>query len=210
MSTFSRRMLSAAVGALLLTACADEQEGPTGVAQFVETTGSFSGRATSVTVNGIVNVLQSDAQIFAPGGDANASLLNLTVPNLLTARLLWARTLGKQGDFAESRSSVTDLFLTLPGLTITANVLEAEASAKCGRVPPLQGSSNILDLRINGQPYTVSSTPNQQVTVNGITVVINEQIKSNGGMTVNALHVTANGIADVIVSHAHANAGCGI
>jgi hypothetical protein len=201
-------MLSAVAGALLLAACADDQQGPTGVAQYVATTGSFSGRATSVTVTGIVNVLQSDAQIFAPGGDANASLLNLTVPNLLTARLLWSRTLGKQADFAESRSSVTDLFLTLPGLTITANVLESEATAKCGRIPPLKGYSNILDLTINGQPYTVTSAPNQQVVVNGITVIINEQTTSNGGITVNALHVTANGIADVIVSHAHANAGC--
>ncbi|MBI2690160.1 MAG: hypothetical protein HYX27_27965 [Acidobacteria bacterium] len=39
-------------------------------------------------------------------------------------------------------------------------------------------------------------------------VVINEQTSGPGTMTVNALHVVVNGIADVVVSSAHADITC--
>jgi hypothetical protein len=49
----------------------------------------------------------------------------------------------------------------------------------------------------------VTSGPNQTIAIPGGQVVINEQtIDSTGTITVNALHVTVTGVADVVTATA--------
>lgn len=66
------------------------------------------------------------------------------------------------------------------------------------------GSSDIVALDVNGQHVTVGGAPNQTILLPNGRVIINEQAISSQGrtcaITVNALHVIVNGIADAIIS----------
>ena len=65
-----------------------------------------------------------------------------------------------------------------------------------------EASSTIGELTINGIPITVTGQPNQTISIPGGRLVLNEQIVSAAGMTVNALHATVAGVADVVVASA--------
>jgi hypothetical protein len=71
------------------------------------------------------------------------------------------------------------------------------------------GSSEITSLSVNGQTITISGAPNQTVALPGGRVIINEQTSGGpGDITVNALHVIVDGVADVVISSAHADITC--
>ena len=173
---------------------------------------SYSGRATvlQATVLGLPPVVLADAGPLPPSGGAeDASLLNASVPGLLTAEVLHASTVG-QGNASRSEVSVAELSLTVAGNTISAGLLQARAAAVCGDGgATATGSSDIAALSVNGQTVTVSGEPNQTVPLLVGEVIINEQTSNGAGdITVNALHIKVPGAADVIVSSAHADITC--
>ena len=53
-------------------------------------------------------------------------------------------------------------------------------------------------------PVWVSGSPNQRLWIPGGQLVLNEQIVSATGTTVNALHATVYGVADVVIASATA------
>jgi len=173
---------------------------------------SFSGRATVVqaTLLNLTPVVFVDAGPLPPeGGAAEASLLKASVPGLLTAEVLHATTVA-QGNASKSEASVAELALTVGGNTISAGFLEARATAMCtDGGPTASGSSDIATLFVNGQAITISGEPNQTVPLPGGRLIINEQTSARpGDITVNALHVIVNGVADVVISSAHADITC--
>src|SRR5690242_2358602 len=172
---------------------------------------SFSGRATvlQATLLGLPPVVLVDAGPLPPSGGAEeASLLNANVPNLLTAEVLHATTVGK-GNASRSEASVAEVSLTVAGNTISAGLLQARAAAVCNNgAASTSGSSEIAALSVNGQTIIVSGAPNQTVQLPVGEVIINEQSGGPGDITVNALHVIAPGVANVIVSSAHADIEC--
>jgi len=173
---------------------------------------SYSGRATVLraTVLGLQPVVLADAGPLPPeGGAREASLLNASVPGLLTAEVLHASTVG-QGNASRSEASVAELSLTVAGNTISAGLLQARARAVCSDGgATASGSSDIAELSVNGSAVTISGAPNQRVPLPVGEVIINEQTSTGAGdITVNALHVIVPGAADVIVSSAHADITC--
>jgi hypothetical protein len=174
---------------------------------------TFSGQATVVraTVLGNTTVLSDTGPLPESGGALEASLLEAEVPGLLTAEVLHASTVG-QGNESNAEASVANVGLTVGGNTIAADFLAARARAACGPTgPTTSGSSEIVGLVINGQPIVVSGEPNQTIDLPLGTgkVVINEQSSARpGDITVNALHVVVNGVADVVISSAHADVNC--
>ena len=66
------------------------------------------------------------------------------------------------------------------------------------------GSSEIDNLSINGIPIFVTGEPNQTVWILGGQVILNEQKTSSAGMIVNALHIVATGVADIVIASATA------
>src|SRR2546425_7158463 len=173
---------------------------------------SYSGRATvlQATVLGFLPVVLADAGPLPPSGGAEeASLLNASVPGLLTAEVLHASTVG-QGNASRSEASVAELSLTVAGNTISAGLLQARATAVCrDGGATASGNSDIATLSVNGQSITISGAPNQTVPLPVGEVIINEQTSNGAGdITVNALHVKVRGAADVIVSSAHADITC--
>ena len=171
----------------------------------------YSGRATEVqaTVLGLPLTLVDAGPLEPTGGAKDASLLNATVPGLLTAEVLDAETVG-QGNASRSEASVAELTLTVGGNTISADFLQARATAMCtDNGATASGSSDIAALSVNGQTIAVSGEPNQTVDLpGGGQLIINEQRGGPGGITVNALHVIVDGVADVVISSAHADITC--
>src|SRR5213594_428209 len=177
---------------------------------------TFSGEATVVqaTVLGLPPIVLSDTgALDSTGGAREASLLDANVPGLLTAEVLHASTVG-QGQRSSSEASVANVTLTVGGSTISAGLLRARATAECHNgTASVSGSSEIVDLVVNGQAVVVSGQPNQTISLPVGRVIINEQQSSvsgnTGDITVNALHVMVDGIADVVISSAHADITCG-
>src|SRR5437867_5533555 len=177
---------------------------------------AFSGEATVVqaTVLGLPPIVLSDTgALDSTGGAREASLLDANVPGLLTAEVLHASTVG-QGQRSSSEASVANVTLTVGGNTISAGLLRARATAECHNgTASVSGSSEIVDLVVNGQAVVVSGQPNQTISLPVGRVIINEQQSSvsgnTGDITVNALHVVVDGVADVIISSAHADITCG-
>ena len=173
---------------------------------------SYSGRATvlQAAVFGFSPVVLANAGPLPPSGGAEeASLLNASVPGLLTAEVLHASTVG-QGNASRSEASVAELSLTVAGNTISAGLLQARATAVCrDGGATASGNSDIATLSVNGQSITISGAPNQTVPLPVGEVIINEQTSNVAGdITVNALHIIVPGVADVIVSSAHADITC--
>ncbi len=105
----------------------------------------FSGQATAVqaTVLGITTVISEARPLPSSGGAAEASLLQASVPGLLTAEVLHAATIG-QGDRSRSEASVANLNLTVGGNTLGAGFLMSRAMAVCtSQGPQVSGSSEI-------------------------------------------------------------------
>ncbi len=102
-----------------------------------------------------------------------------------------------------SGASLGNVNLTVAGVGISADLVMAQASQVLGAAG--SGSSIIDNLSINGVPVVVTGDPNQTISIPGGQVVINEQtISPTGTAVVNALHVTVNGVADVVIASATA------
>lgn len=174
---------------------------------------TFSGQATVVkaTLLGQNIVLSDTGALDSSGGNKEASLLEAAVPGMLTANVLHASTIG-EGDRSRSEASVADLDLTVAGHRISAVFLMARAAANCSTSggPGISGDSVIAQLSIDNQSIAVSGQANQTIILlDGMKIVINEQKSDgHGDITVNALHVMAAGIADVIIASAHADVTC--
>jgi hypothetical protein len=182
------------------------------VGQAASTT-SFSGQATGVAANvlGIKTILADTGPLPESGGAQQTSLLTASVPQLISAEVLHATTVG-QGDRSRSEASIASVNLTVGGNTISADLLMARALAVCASGgPSASGSSEIVGLVVNGQTIAVSGQPNQTVMLPGgiSSIIINQQKSSRpGDITVDALHVMVPGAADVVVSSAHADITC--
>src|SRR5207244_5087195 len=164
---------------------------------------SYSGRATVVQakVLGVSTKLGDTGPLPSSGGAEEASLLNASVPGLLTAEVVHATTVG-QGNASRSEASVAEVALTVAGNTISAGFLQARATAMCTDGGAMSsGSSEIAALVVNGQTIDISGMPNQTVTLNGVgQVIINEQRSPvPGDISVNALHVIVDGVVEVVI-----------
>src|SRR5438552_10554523 len=125
---------------------------------------AFSGEATVVQATvaappplGPQTIVLSDTgALDSTGGAKEASLLDASVPGLLTAEVLHASTVG-QGQRSSSEASVANVTLTVSGNTITAGLLRASATAECHNgTASVSGSSEILGLVVNGQSVIVT------------------------------------------------------
>jgi hypothetical protein len=163
-------------------------------------------RATILAVN---TTLADTGPLPPSGGALETSLLTVQIPGTLTAEVAHASTAGQSGA-VRSEASVSNLNLSVGGNTLIADVVFSQASVECGQKP--SGHTQIVGLVINGQKIAVTGAPNQTIALPNGRVVINEVSSSASGdtreITVNALHVIVDGIADVVISHAHADVHC--
>ncbi|OLE09778.1 MAG: hypothetical protein AUG89_13810 [Acidobacteria bacterium 13_1_20CM_4_56_7] len=161
-------------------------------------------RATTLGLLGLgTTTALSDTGTLGQVGDfRDASQNTGSVASLLTGEVLSAATFSYPNE-VDSEASLANLGLTIPGATIIADSVIAQASQVMGAAGT--GSSTISNLSVNGIPVVVSGYPNQTIAIPGGQMIINEQtVSSTGTAVVNALHVVVNGVADVVIASATA------
>lgn len=167
---------------------------------------TYSGRATVLKAGilGVTNAWSDTGLLPASGGAVETSLLAINEPDLLSAEIAHASVVG-QADRTRAESSVANFAVDIGGVTLAADFAMSRAMAvwQTNGIA-LSGSSEIASLFLNGQPVVVSGQPNQTVPFINGAVIINEQTGSSNAITVNALHLVINGVADVVVASAQA------
>jgi hypothetical protein len=162
---------------------------------------SGQARAVQVTVAspfGITTSILADTGTLSGPTDArNASQLTGAIGSLLSAEALHATSIGSPDQVA-SEASMAGLALSIAGNTISAGFVQARAFAGANGFR----TATIDGLTINGLPIDVTGEPNQTISFLGGSIVINEQQPG----VVNALHIAINGVADVVIASARANA----
>lgn len=128
---------------------------------------------------------------------------SVDVAALLTLKALCAELVATTGPSTmTATASVQDSDIGVPGLPL----LSVEG-ARSTSTSSCEGSSGGVDLTLEvaGTPVEVSQLPNQEIAlgVAGTRLVVNEQTGSDGGgLTVNALHLTAPGGIDLVLASA--------
>jgi predicted RNA binding protein YcfA (HicA-like mRNA interferase family) len=176
----------------------------------VPASNTYRGRAFVAAVGALgLNVRVVDTGPLSPaGGVEHASLLTLSVPPLLTAGVAGASTVGL-GSLTHSHAAVANVVLRVGILRIGADVIQAAAVAACREGAAFHsGRSLLAGLKINGKSIVVTGKPNQTISIGLAKVIINEQVVSSSGITVNALHVKVPLVADVVISSAQAGISC--
>src|SRR2546422_4262498 len=142
----------------------------------------------------------------------------------VSARVLHAAVIAG-GNRSRAEASVANLALKIGAVSVSADFLSANATAKCtdGKVS-LSGSSEIVGLVIGTQPIVVSETPNfdvvaalppevRQLLPPGTQIIINKQSTGPNGsggqqIDVTALYVNVPGVAELFIADAHADITC--
>jgi hypothetical protein len=163
---------------------------------------TVTGQARAVQATAYGTTVLADTGTLGSIDDArDATLPSGLVPSLLTGEALHAVTIGWPDQVA-SEASLANLNLAIGLIGISADVVMASALAPLNA--PVSARSFISNLFINGIYVNVTGAPNQRVVIPGGQVIINEQIALPGGTTVNALHATVAGMADVVIASATA------
>jgi hypothetical protein len=162
---------------------------------------SVTGQARAVQVTALTTTVLADTGTLGSAGDARDATLTIgSVPSVLRGETLRAVTVGWPDQVA-SEASLADLRLTVGGTGVSADFVMARALAVLGESGT--ASSLIGNLAINGVAVPVTGAPNQRIPIPGGQLVLNEQRTSSAG-TVNAIHATVFGVADVVVASATA------
>lgn len=158
-------------------------------------------QSTVATMLGSSSATLADTGTLSEEGDArNASRETGNIAGVFTGGTLHAATVSSPGQVG-SEASVAGVTVSVAGIAIGAEFVMSRALATAAGAG---GTSNIEGLSIAGMPIAVSGEPNQTVAIPNGRVIVNEQRVSGGGITVNALHVIVDGVADVVVASATA------
>src|SRR5213594_689224 len=183
--------------------------------------GDATGAVVTVTATG-TTIRAATNSLSISGGEADAALSVGDIPGsatggvvTLAASALSSVVIGTGAD-TRAHAAMGAVGLTVSGNQISSDFLMARSTASCG--PTVGGSSELVNLVINGQPITVTGAPNQTVTLSNGSAIINEQVPTVGGtsgeLIVNALHVfthdtvTGQPIADVALGNVDAKIDC--
>jgi hypothetical protein len=108
------------------------------------------------------------------------------------------------GQGATSTASVTNPAITLPGLTIRAQVLEAIASATCrAGSPQLSSSGRVVTLTVNDQSQTIPPDDNVSIPLGPLgTLIVNQVDTSQPGALVRRALFLQTPIATIAIAEA--------
>jgi hypothetical protein len=165
---------------------------------------TVSGQASAVTavVLGTVTSLADTGTLTDPSDPLGTGQPLGSIPGLVSAEALRAATMGWTDQVA-SEASLANVAMTVAGIGIAVDTVVSRALAVSGA--GATGLTSIEGLTIGGVPVSASGAPNQQISLPGLSVILNEQIQSASGIVVNALRVrTLDGLTDVVVGSARA------
>ncbi len=183
--------------------------------------GDATGAVVTVTATG-TSIRAATNSLSISGGEADAALSVGDIPGsatggvvTLAASAMHSAVVGT-GPTTRAEGSMGAVGLTVSGNQISSDFLMARSNASCG--PSVAGSSELVNLVINGQSITVTGAANQTVALSNGSAIINEQVPTvgatSGELIVRALHVLTNDtitgqpIADVALGTADAKIDC--
>jgi hypothetical protein len=159
-------------------------------------------RAAQVSVAGGTVALADTGTLSGIDDARHASMPAGGIPAVLGADTLHAATVGG-AEQTSAEASLANVSVTVAGTSISAGFAMAGALALADG--SASGTSSLEDLIVNGVPVTVTGSANQVVDIPGGRVVVNEQRQvSAGAISVSALRVIVNGVADVAIASATA------
>jgi len=163
---------------------------------------TVTGQARAVQATTLTTIILADTGTLGSTSDArDATLTTGNVASLLSAEVLRAVTVGWP-DQVVSEASLGNLTIAVGGTGIAADSVMASALASIDGTRTAR--TLIGNLSVNGVPVALTGSPNQIIAIPGGRLVINEQQTSSAGTTVNAIHATVFGVADVVVASATA------
>jgi hypothetical protein len=155
-----------------------------------------------VVVLGNVTSLADTGTLSSASAPLGTGLGTGSIPGLLAGEALHAATMGWTDQVA-SQASVGNLAITVAGVGISVLSVVSRALAVSGA--GATGGSSIDGLTIGGVPVAATGAPNQQISVPGLSVILNEQIQSASGIVVNALRIkTLGGLTDIAIGSSRA------
>lgn len=159
--------------------------------------------AVVAVVNGNVTSFVGTGTLSSPSEPLGTGSTTLRIPGLLSAESVHSAAMAWT-DQVVAESSLGNLAMTVAGTGITADFVLSRAKTVSGGGNT--GRTSIDGLTIGGLPIAVSGAPNQAVSLPGLSVILNEQVSSAGGIVVNALRIrTLDGLTDVVVGSARAS-----
>jgi hypothetical protein len=175
---------------------------------------SYSAEAAAVHTNvlGVKTSVSDTGSVGASGGERHSSALTFRVPNLVAGEVAHATAFAK-GNVSASEASMAGLHMTVGGNIVASSFMAAHAHVRCTATGVIVSADpNIIGLTVNGQPVQISGKPNQTIPLPNGRIIINEQAKAStktsGHISVSALHIVIDGIADVALSEANAGISC--
>ncbi len=153
------------------------------VAQGTATGQSYGVGVTTATVN------QKVGSAVLPAGEmlAQDQASDVAVAGLVTAQNVFALVNGGGTDGSDAVSSATLGTVSILNGLITADGVVAMATSTIGNVNA--DGSSLANLVVNGVQVD-NPAPNTQMSLPGVGyVVLNEQLPTSGGITVNMIHV---------------------
>jgi len=178
---------------------------------------TYSGRATVLRATAQLLTsstrisLADTGEIDPTGTTRDATVVSFSNPPPLAVASRTARAIasGASGTSAAT-AAVEKLIVSLPGLKISADVIESSTRAVCDQTTQTVkagGGSRIVNLVINDQVITPPPRPNTKIEIpNVATVILDERRRPDvNSIVVNAIHVIVPGLpnvvkADIIVS----------
>jgi hypothetical protein len=158
-------------------------------------------QSTVSTLFGSNSVSLADTGTLSDATDAReASQPVGSVAGVFRGETLHATAIGLS-DRVASEASVAGVTLSVAGVAIGADFIMSRALAGAGGP---SASSTIEGFSVAGVPIPVTGEPNQTIPIPGGRVILNEQRALGSGVTVNALHLIVDGVADVVVASATA------
>jgi hypothetical protein len=167
-----------------------------------------SAQAARGSALGTTTLISDTGSLPSSGGKREKILLSAEAAGVLQAGVASASTVGF-GNKVVSSASIANLRLDVGGNLITARLLTSRAMAvQVSGTPMIDGDSLILGLRVNGKDIVVSGAPNQKIALPNGRILINQHFRADSAsLTVIALRVMVDGVADILI--ARANAGLG-
>lgn len=173
----------------------------------------LTGRAYGLSSSGLVSIspVPDTGNVKTASAGQTGTPCVVSLSGLISAGTLCAgvKTSVDPGQSTATASvqSVTVGVLGLPVIKIGA--VQSVSETTCSGS---SGSANIASVTVGGIPVNVNVHPgaNTTVSVLGVTLIFNEQVPLTGpdaGLTVNAVHIKALGLLDVVVASSTSDIG---
>jgi len=166
----------------------------------------MTGRAFGLSSSGLVGISPTPdtGQVATSVATTVAPPCVLTISGLISAHTLCASVTTSVNPGASAASaSVQDANIGVLGIpAIKIGLVQSASNTTCAGS---SGSVTVTSITVAGVPLNIAlhPAPNTTINVAGITLVLNEQLPVAGadqGLTVNAVHVKALGLLDVVLA----------